>query len=59
MKPDRFGDQLEQFRRWLIGRHWSDTVIRLSLVGVLSQIVVLLFGLGLGALVWVYTVLNF
>jgi hypothetical protein len=53
MKPDRFGDQFEQFRRWLIGRHWSDTVVRLLLVRVLSQIAFLLFVLGLGFCVWV------
>ena len=59
MKPDPFRNQLAQFRRWLIGRHWSDTAIRLLLLAVLSQIVLLLFGLGLRTLVWVFTVLNF
>jgi hypothetical protein len=53
MKPDRFGNQLEQFRRWLIGRHWSDTVVRLLLLAVLGQIAFLLFVLGLGFCVWV------
>jgi hypothetical protein len=53
MNLDQFGEQLEQFRRWLIGRHWSDTVVRVVSVVVLSQIAFLLFGLGLRFLVWV------
>ena len=59
MKPDPLGDQLEQFRRWLIRRHWRDTVVRVVLLAVLIQIAFLFFGLGLWALVWVYTALNF
>jgi hypothetical protein len=60
MNSDRFGDQLEQLRRWLIGgRHWSDIVVRVLLLAVLIQIAFLLFGLGLWALLWVYTALNF
>jgi len=50
---------MAQLQHWLIGRHWSDTALRLLLIVVLSQIAFLLFGLGLGVLVWVYTVLNF
>jgi hypothetical protein len=53
MKPDPLGDQLEQFRRWLIRRHWRDTVVRVVLLAVLIQIAFLFFGLGLWALVWV------
>ena len=59
MKPDRLGDQLEQLHRWLLGRHWRETVVRVLLLAVLIQIAFLLFGLGLWALVWVYDVLNF
>jgi hypothetical protein len=59
MNPDRFGDQLEQFRRWLIGRYWHDTVVRVLFVVVLSQIAFLLFGLGLVVLLWLYKALNF
>jgi len=60
MKPDRFANQLEQLRRWLTGgRHWNDIVVRVLLLAVLIQIAFLLFGLGLWALVWVYTALNF
>ncbi len=55
MKPDWLGDQLEEFRRWIVGQppHWSTLIVRILLICVLSQIVFLLFGLGLRFCVWV------
>ena len=57
MKRDWLGDQLEEFRRWIIGRNlnWSALIVRILLIVLLSQIVFLLFGLGLKFLVWVVT----
>ena len=55
MKPDWLGDQLEEFRRWIVGQapHRSTLIVRILLICVLSQIVFLLFGLGLRFCVWV------
>ncbi len=57
MKPDWLGDQLQQLHRWIVGRSgdWSDRLIRIAIIVVLSQIAFLLFGLGLKFLVWVVT----
>jgi hypothetical protein len=55
MKADQLGDLLGQFHRWLVGRSpkWGDILVRLLIIGVLSQLAFLLFGLGLRFCVWV------
>ena len=39
MKPDWLGDQLEEFRRWIVGQppHLSTLIVRILLTCVLSQ----------------------
>jgi hypothetical protein len=56
MKPDWLGDQLEEFHRFIVGGrspNWRAMIVRILLICVLSQIVFLLFALGLRFCVWI------